>query len=60
MSQFVKEDKTPSLNSADIAILIFVLQNAKVDIGPYPFKQISQLNSTIGKLIKLKEIIDNV
>ena len=61
MSQYAKkEEQAPTLSSADIAILIFVIQRANIEIGPYPFKQLQQLSKTCDKLIKLKELIDNV
>jgi hypothetical protein len=45
-----KTDQDPSLTVRDIENLLFLVQQTKLPVGQYPFKELDSMNQTLNKL----------
>tara|TARA_Y100000310_G_C20528110_1_gene737083 strand:+ start:68 stop:331 length:264 start_codon:yes stop_codon:yes gene_type:complete len=49
------KDKNLSLTLRDVETLVILLQQVKVTVGQYPFKELNQVGDTINKLSAIYE-----
>lgn len=50
-----KLDQDPTLTVRDIENLLFLVQQTKLPVGSYPFKELESMNETLNKLKSIYE-----